>query len=537
MPPQQQYRGVSLGGWLVFESFITPYLFSLTDCDINGDFYDIEIGNINSPKWGGNRNTILSKSRVTKHCSPLKNYPKDMWTLASAFPNKEMAKSYFSRHWDTWVTEEDIASIAKAGLTHVKIPVGHWIMGDIRGDEPWIDGDWPYLLRCLLWCRKYQLEVILDIHTAPGSQNGFDNSGRMGTKATALGWSSKPENIKRSLLVIEELSKAIAAERLENVVTGIEILNEIYGDADPAVVKNFYGDAFSIIRNVLGNETTVVVSDFFDAGQFNGFWSDPKIYENTLLDSHFYSVFSEKLRSMSPKQHVAFICGHYARELERCCWENEQRSKGIGRIVGEWTASYDSLVSTQINDVFEYIRKLGLAKNLARKISKNEKKFLRNFVETQMVVYEGGSIGQEASNGWFYWNFKMEGGEFAEWDYTRGVKEGWVPILERDESSVQRFGNCEKLILRTKEDDSIIQEYPDPSVLPPSQREDRHFDDDIVMTHGESLEKKHLKEQMKTNIIFAVVWLVFLTVLACRLRRKRKSYNSLPEVDFHTLVF
>ena len=73
-----------------------------------------------------------------------------MWTLASAFPNKEMAKSYFSRHWDTWVTEEDIASIAKAGLTHVKIPVGHWIMGDIRGDEPWIDGDWPYLLRCLL---------------------------------------------------------------------------------------------------------------------------------------------------------------------------------------------------------------------------------------------------------------------------------------------------------------------------------------------------------------------------------------------------
>ena len=52
MPPQQQYRGVSLGGWLVFESFITPYLFSLTDCDINGDFYDIEIGNINSPKWG-----------------------------------------------------------------------------------------------------------------------------------------------------------------------------------------------------------------------------------------------------------------------------------------------------------------------------------------------------------------------------------------------------------------------------------------------------------------------------------------------------
>ena len=62
----------------------------------------------------------------------------------------------------------------------------------------------------------------------------------------------------------------------------------------------------------------------------------------------------------------------------------------------------------QYSIVSLYQRKLGLAKNLARKISKNEKKFLRNFVETQMVVYDGGSIDQKASNGWFYWNFKME---------------------------------------------------------------------------------------------------------------------------------
>ena len=118
----------------------------------------------------------------------------------------------------------------------------------------------------------------------------------------------------------------------------------------------------------------------------------------------------------------------------------------------------------------------------------------------------------------------------------RGVREGWVPILERGESPVQRFGNCEALILRTKEDQSIIQEYPDPKFLPPSEREDRYFDDDIVMTHGELLAKRHRQEQMNTNIIFGGVCFVFLIVLACRLRRKRKSYDPLPEVDFQSLV-
>ena len=30
------------------------------------------------------------------------------------------------------------------------------------------------------WAEELELKVILDLHGAPGSQNGFDNSGRMG---------------------------------------------------------------------------------------------------------------------------------------------------------------------------------------------------------------------------------------------------------------------------------------------------------------------------------------------------------------------
>mmetsp|Transcript_29433 Transcript_29433/g.68997 ORF Transcript_29433/g.68997 Transcript_29433/m.68997 type:complete len:216 (+) Transcript_29433:233-880(+) len=196
MPPIEAFRGVSLGGWLVFEGFLTPYLFTLTECDINGNFYDITIGDRrdNATSSEINRNTIKFGNGSTKNCKPLEAYPVDTWTLTSSFPSKEMARAYLKRHWDTWVTEDDIAKIADAGLTHVKIPIGHWIRGDIREGEPWVDGDWHFFARAVGWCRKYGLKVVADIHTAPGSQNGFDNSGQFLNQRTALVYSPRPSS-------------------------------------------------------------------------------------------------------------------------------------------------------------------------------------------------------------------------------------------------------------------------------------------------------------------------------------------------------
>lgn len=303
---------------------------------------------------GINRN-VIKIGNETKQCTPLDQYPVDTWTLVSSFASKEIARKYLTRHWESWVTEETIAKIASAGLTHVKIPIGHWILGDIRDGEPWVDGEWKYFRRAVRWCRKYGLQVIADIHTAPGSQNGFDNSGQLLSQKTARHWSSHPDRIARSVKVVGDVARAVKDKALDDVVTGIEILNEIYSDANITTVKHFYEDSFEAVREHLPR-ATVVASDNFDAGQFNGFWTDPSKYKDTLLDTHLYTVFSEKLRAMSPKQHVAFICGnHYNIELMKCCWDDDGRSQGLGRIIGEWTASYDTLVASEINVVFDEI--------------------------------------------------------------------------------------------------------------------------------------------------------------------------------------
>lgn len=86
--------------------------------------------------------------------------------------------------------------VRDAGITHVRIPVGYWIVGvevdsssrgtgcdidmdssvfSLQANEPWIDGGELYLRRSMAWLRKHNVKAVLDLHCAPGSQNGFDN--------------------------------------------------------------------------------------------------------------------------------------------------------------------------------------------------------------------------------------------------------------------------------------------------------------------------------------------------------------------------
>ena len=175
--------------------------------------------------------------------------------------------------------------------------------------------------------------------------------------------------------------------------------------------------------------------------------------------------------------------------------------------MGEWSASFDTLVCTKLDDVMDSYAETGRFLEFDRKIPEKRMRFLRNFVEAQMVVYESGP-----SSGWFYWNYKMEGGgervirrtsllsvsnssasssgllakAFAEWDYLRGIREGWIPVLPPSQPALDAFGTCESIIFRTNDDISIVHEFPDPETVAPDWQAVT-ADDDVVVTHGDSL--------------------------------------------------
>ena len=69
-------------------------------------------------------------------------------------------------------SEQDFAEIAGAGLNWVRIPIPFWAI-DVWEGEPFLPRTcWKYILRAFQWARKYGLRVAIDLHSAPGSQNG-----------------------------------------------------------------------------------------------------------------------------------------------------------------------------------------------------------------------------------------------------------------------------------------------------------------------------------------------------------------------------
>lgn len=56
-------------------------------------------------------------------------------------------------------------------LNHVRIPIGYWAF-QVGPGEPFIQGQLPFLQKAITWAGNHGLKVIVDLHGAPGSQNG-----------------------------------------------------------------------------------------------------------------------------------------------------------------------------------------------------------------------------------------------------------------------------------------------------------------------------------------------------------------------------
>lgn len=87
------------------------------------------------------------------------------------------AAAQLQTHWAEWYTEADFENFAAWGLNHVRIPIGYWAF-DVQSNEPWVQGQEEYLQLALVWATTYGINVWIDLHGAPGSQNGTNPSSR-----------------------------------------------------------------------------------------------------------------------------------------------------------------------------------------------------------------------------------------------------------------------------------------------------------------------------------------------------------------------
>ena len=367
-------RGVNLGGWFVLEPWITPSIFS---------------------EWADS-STVVDEYTYTK-------------TLG-----KDEASSRLTNHWNTWITQDDFNAIAAAGLNHVRIPIGYWAVNPLDGD-PYVQGQLPVLDKAIGWARSAGIKVMLDLHGAPGSQNGFDNSGRSGS----VDW-QQGDTVAQTVTAIQNLAKHYSGDT--DVVTAIELLNEPLGSSlNLDGIKDFYNSGYQTVRDNAG-DTAVCIHDAFQdfESYWNGFFTENQPNTNTMLDTHQYQIFSPDQVAMSPSDHVSAACALGPKLAGTDKWT----------VVGEWTGA--------LTDCAKWLNGLGKGARYdgtlagsstvgscdgkytgtVAGLSSDDKSNIRHFIEAQLDAYE-------QHTGWFFWTWVTESA--PEWHMKDLLSNGLFP--------------------------------------------------------------------------------------------------------------
>jgi glucan 1,3-beta-glucosidase len=359
----KKLRGVNLGGWLVLEKWMTPSVFE-----------------------------GLNATDETTYCVELGG----------------AAETRLKHHWQTFITRDDFAWLASIGINAVRIPVGHWIFGAdypyhrTYGEyqHPFVEGGIAILDQAFQWAEAEGLAIVLDLHAAPGCQNGFDNGGIK----DVCEWHTDESYINHSLWVLEQL-----AERYHGrpALHGIEVLNEPRWDVDTDLLKKYNIDGYHRIRKYCQPEDVAVVfhDGFRSYREYLGFMKAPE-FDNVVFDIHRYQCFSREDIDSDIYQHVTKTVVDLKQEADAIILEMQQWT-----YVGEWSLGLDLHVVSlwaegPYNHALEHMDKFQM--DVA----------YRAYASAQLATYE-------KYLGWFFWSYKTE--TTPAWCFRDCVKNGWLP--------------------------------------------------------------------------------------------------------------
>ena len=384
-------KGVNLGNWLVLEKWMSPALFDGTTAE--DEYY----------------------------------LPRQL--------SREAYEARIKMHRSEYISERDFAAIKRIGFNTVRIPIPYFIFGD-RGS---FIGCLPELDKAFNWAEKYDIQILIDLHTAPLSQNGFDNGGICGV----CKWSQTPEEVEFVLNVLEKLAKRYGQRK---GLFGIEPINEpitdpmwtimnVPGRYPPVdqelaagsapntmeFLRQFYSDAFDRISPNIKEGAFVVFHDAFQLKAWKDFLTKKKYQGRVVLDTHQYLMMAE-----------AFGCEETLEGYLRYIHDNYEKDVAevqtyVPVVVGEWCIFNSLAVGMDTKGGQSALN--GMDFESAKAISDEEKK------EIYMTIAKAQLAAWEKGSGYFYWTYKMLLDPTNEvnwrgwdcWDVAKSIDLGWFP--------------------------------------------------------------------------------------------------------------
>lgn len=317
------FHGVNLGGWLVLERWIAPDVFT-------------------------------GSSAVDEHslCQEL---------------GIDQARARLNHHRQEFITRDHIKKLSEMGLGMLRLPVGYWLFD---APEPFVSGGDVYVERLFEWASELNMRVILDVHAAPGSQNGWDHSGRAGE----IGW-ERGDNVERTLDFVRQLAQRFGQQR---VLYGIEVLNEPHWDVSLNTLIDYYLRSYQIIDELCPENVKVICSDAFRPEQVSKELERQNL-PRLVLDMHLYQLFTPQDRALDLDQHIEKAAREWSGMLR-------QISKRLPVMVGEW--------STAMSELYD---------DRGRQRAYSNQDYVRYFA-AQRVTFDNTAIG------WTYWTARTQDG-------------------------------------------------------------------------------------------------------------------------------
>lgn len=263
-----------------------------------------------------------------------------------------------------------------------------------------MDGGIEVLDSAFDWAEKYGILIQLDLHAAPGCQNGFDNGGMK----DVIDWHASKEYISFSLDILERL-----AERYNDrkCLHAIEVLNAPHWDIPTKVLKTYTIDAYHRIRKHCKAADVAVMfhESFRSYKEWCGFMNEPD-FSNVIYDIHKFQCFR-------PDDLRLDIFGHIQKTVTKFKIEADVINSKLGLRVflGEWSLGLD------LNSIS--LRADGPSYHALEHLDKFQTEVAyRAYGAAQLSTFEKYA-------GWFFTSYKTE--TVPAWSFRECVNRGWLP--------------------------------------------------------------------------------------------------------------